>query len=44
MFTEAEGDRASAPNIAIVITDGNSNMNKENTVKFAIQVCKITTF
>ena len=36
MFTSRNGDRSDAPNIAIVITDGNSNKDKEYTIPFAI--------
>lgn len=36
MFTSGNGDRQDVPNIAMVITDGNSNINKENTIPFAI--------
>jgi len=34
-FTAANGDRADVPNIAIVITDGESNLNKDDTVPAA---------
>ena len=29
MFTQSNGDRPNAPNVAIIITDGNSNINPE---------------
>ncbi|KAI0210897.1 Collagen alpha-5(VI) chain [Lamellibrachia satsuma] len=35
MFTPDNGDREDAPNIAIIITDGNSNINQENTIPYA---------
>ena len=37
MFTVANGDRSSAPNIMVVITDGGSN-NKKETLEQAFQV------
>lgn len=37
LFTEANGDRLDVPNYAIVLTDGESNINAEMTVKEAIQ-------
>ena len=36
MFTSRNGDRDDAPNIAIVITDGNSNRDQQYTIPFAI--------
>jgi len=36
MFSSANGDRAGAPNVAIVITDGDSN-NREMTVEAAVR-------
>ena len=32
MFTEDNGDRESVPNFAVVITDGESTVNKERTL------------
>jgi Mg-chelatase subunit ChlD len=37
MFTTANGDRGSATNIAIFITDGNSNIQAEETLKAAAE-------
>jgi collagen type VI alpha len=37
LFNPANGDRADAPNFAIVVTDGNSNINQQNTIPMAIQ-------
>ena len=36
MFTPFNGDRVDVPNYAIVITDGESNINSENTLPEAI--------
>ena len=36
MFTSGNGDRSDVTNIAMIITDGNSNINEENTIPFAI--------
>lgn len=36
MFTAANGDRAPAPNVAILITDGVSNLDAERTVPEAV--------
>ena len=36
MFTSGNGDRQDARNIAIVITDGNSNVDEERTIPAAI--------
>ena len=35
MFTPQNGDRPTAPNIAIVITDGVSNLAQKNTIPYA---------
>jgi collagen type VI alpha len=40
MFTQANGDRFDVPNYAVVITDGESNVNPEDTIPEAIQ-CRI---
>lgn len=37
IFTEANGDRSDAPNYAIVLSDGNSNINQDQTITRAIQ-------
>jgi collagen type VI alpha len=37
IFTTANGDRADAPNFAIVLSDGNSNINQQNTIPTAVQ-------
>jgi len=37
IFTAANGDRADAPNIAFVLSDGNSNVNQKDTIPSAIQ-------
>ena len=37
MFVSSSGDRETVPNFAIVITDGNSNINPEKTIPEAIQ-------
>lgn len=37
LFTAANGDRADAPNFAIVLSDGNSNINQQNTIPMAVQ-------
>ena len=37
MFTPANGDRDTVPNYAIIVTDGNSNINQQNTIKEAIE-------
>jgi collagen type VI alpha len=37
IFTAANGDRADAPNFAIVLSDGNSNINQQNTIPMAVQ-------
>ena len=34
-FTPQNGDRAGVQNIAIIVTDGNSTREKENTIKYA---------
>ena len=34
-FTTANGDRMEAPNVAIVLTDGVSNVDKQNTIPAA---------
>ena len=36
MFTQVNGDRDSAQNILIIVTDGNSNINPETTIPDAI--------
>ena len=36
MFTPANGDRLDIPNFAIVVTDGQSNVDRENTLPEAI--------
>jgi len=36
MFTSAYGDRADAQNIALILTDGNSNINAPDTIPSAI--------
>ena len=43
IFNPRNGDREDARNVAIVFTDGNSNINEENTVPTAIQVKKTST-
>ena len=35
MFTSESGDRVDAPDIAVALTDGASNVNPENTPTFA---------
>jgi collagen type VI alpha len=37
IFSPANGDRADAPNFAIVLSDGNSNVNQPQTIPMAIQ-------
>ncbi len=37
VFNSARGDRFDAPNIAIIITDGNSNINAQDTIPQAIK-------
>ena len=37
MFSRASGDRSDVPNFAIVITDGQSNINKRNTIPEAVE-------
>lgn len=37
MFTQANGDRYDVPNYCVVITDGESNVDPENTIPEAIQ-------
>ena len=37
MFSRANGDRAGVPNLAIVITDGVSNLNSERTIPEAVR-------
>lgn len=37
IFTAANGDRADAPNFAIVLSDGNSNINQQDTILRAVQ-------
>lgn len=37
MFTVANGDRAAAPDIAIVVTDGESNIDRQYTIPYAQQ-------
>jgi Mg-chelatase subunit ChlD len=37
LFTAANGDRADAPNYAFVLSDGNSNINQEDTIPMAVQ-------
>jgi collagen type VI alpha len=37
LFSPANGDRADAPNYAFVLSDGNSNINQQNTIPTAIQ-------
>ena len=36
-FTQASGDRDFARNIALIVTDGNSNINPEETIPEAIE-------
>ena len=36
IFTESRGDRPDVPNFCIIITDGNSNINVEQTLPEAI--------
>jgi len=36
MFQPAQGDRSNAQNIALIFTDGNSNVNQTNTIPAAI--------
>ena len=36
MFTSGNGDRSDVTNIAMIVTDGNSNINEVNTIPFAI--------
>ena len=38
IFTSANGDRSGVPNKLIVVTDGNSNVNAQNTIPAATQV------
>ena len=40
MFNRANGDRPNAPNVAIVLTDGVSNLNSERTIPEAIAAKK----
>ena len=37
MFTPFNGDRQDVPNFAVVITDGESNINEEETLPEAIE-------
>lgn len=37
IFTAANGDRSDAPNFAIVLSDGNSNVDQTNTIPMAVQ-------
>ena len=37
MFVQSRGDRPDVPNFAIVVTDGQSNVNPEDTIPEAIQ-------
>ena len=37
MFQAVRGDRFDVPNYAILITDGNSNINQQNTIKEAVK-------
>lgn len=37
MFTPGNGDRDTANNVLVIFTDGNSNINTENTIPYAIQ-------
>lgn len=37
LFNPSNGDRPNAPNIAIIITDGKSNVNVENTIPEAMK-------
>ncbi len=37
MFTPFNGDRLDVPNYAVVITDGESNINEERTLPEAIE-------
>ena len=37
MFTALNGDRQDVPNFAVVITDGESNINEERTLPEAIE-------
>ena len=38
MFIPSNGDREGARNVAIIFTDGNSNVNEDNTIPEAIAV------
>jgi len=37
IFTAANGDRADAPNYAFILSDGNSNINQQDTIPSAIK-------
>ena len=37
MFNVANGDRIGVPNVAVLITDGVSNLNSERTIPEAIR-------
>jgi collagen type VI alpha len=37
LFTQANGDRPDAPNYAFILSDGNSNINQQNTIPMAVQ-------
>jgi collagen type VI alpha len=37
IFKASNGDRADAPNFCFILSDGNSNVNQENTIPMAIQ-------
>ena len=39
IFNSKHGDRETARNVAFIITDGNSNINPEETIARAIEVC-----
>lgn len=39
-FTSARGDRGNVPNIVAIMTDGNSNVRREDTLKEAFELKK----